>query len=157
MSSLREEFEKKSQPTDKFFLLLTRDLRQDESKELSVHFNKIVEFNDLYSSKTHISELPEFDLLLLDLRQDNDHQFLELVVDEVKAYPNIHVVVLKKKFLFEWQSLMEVLDHTVVNEIPVNIRSTESFIRHLMKKKLKKVDSRVKIFLQKCVPFIGSN
>ena len=140
--------------TDRFFLLLTRDLAPAERKELSHHFNKIVEFTDLYCEKTHINELPDFDLLLLDLRKHNDHRFLELIVDELKSFPKLHVVILKKKFCFEWDALMEVLDNTVINEIPLDVRSHDAFIRHLKKKKLKKVDGRFKIFLKKVFPFI---
>lgn len=154
MSSLREELEKKNQVSDKFFLLLTRDLTPKERKELSHHFEKIVEFTDLYSKKTHINELPEFDLLLLDLRKDIDHEYLELIVDELKSLPHINVVVLKKKFCFEWNSLLDVLDHSVINEVPLEIGNHEAFLRHLKKKKLKKVDSRFKIFLRKTVPFL---
>lgn len=154
MSSLREELEKKNQVTDRFFLLLTRDLSPKERKELSHHFSKIVEFTDLYSEKTHINELPEFDLLLLDLRHKNDHGFLELIVDELKSFPHIHVVVLKKKYCFEWQALLDVLDHTVINEVPLDVSTHEAFVRHLKKKKLKKVDSRFKIFLKKTLPFL---
>lgn len=154
MSSLREELEKKNQITDKFFLLLTRDLSPKERKELSHHFSKIVEYTDLYSEKTHINELPEFDLLLLDLRKANDHAYLELIVDELKSFPHIHVVVLKKKYCFEWNSLLDVLDHTVINEVPLDVHAHEAFIRHLKKKKLKKVDSRFKIFLKKTVPWL---
>lgn len=154
MSSLREELEKKNQITDKFFLLLTRDLAPKERKELSRHFTKIVEFTDLYMEKTHINELPEFDLILLDLRNNNAHGFLELIIDELKAVPHLQVVVLKKKFCFEWNSLLDVLDHTVINEVPLDVLSHEAFTRHLKKKKLKKVDSRFKIFLRKTVPFL---
>jgi len=157
MSSLREELEKKNQGNDKFFLLLTRELAPAERKELSHHFNKIVEFTDLYSEKTHINELPEFDLLLLNLLNKKDHGFLELIVDELKSFPNIHVVLLKKKFCFEWDALVEVLDNTVINEIPLDVRSNEAFVRHLKKKKLKHVDSRFKIFLKKVLPFMVCN
>lgn len=139
---------------EKFFLLLTRDLSPKERKELSSHFLKIVEFTDLYASKTHINELPEFDLLLLDLRKDNDHNYLELICDELKSFPYLHIVVLKKKYCFEWQALLDVLDHTVINEVPLDISSHEAFIRHLKRKKLKKVDSRIKIFLRKVAPVL---
>ena len=152
MDSLRLQLENK--PPEKFFMLLTRDLSPKERKELSQHFSKIVEFTDLYSSKTHINELPEFDLLLLDLRKNIDHSYLELIVDELKSFPYLSVVVLKKKYCFEWNSLLDVLDHTVINEVPLDVTSHDAFIRYLKKKKLKKVDSRFKIFLKKTVPWL---
>jgi len=152
MDTLRLQLENK--PPEKFFLLLTRDLSPKERKELSSHFHKIVEFTDLYSSKTHINELPEFDLLLLDLRKANDHAYLELIVDELKSFPHLYIVVLKKKYCFEWNSLLDVLDHTIINEVPISVNSHEAFIRHLKRKKLKKVDSRFKIFLKKTVPWL---
>ena len=154
MSSLLQELKIDKSHPEKFFLLLTRDLSPKERKELSHHFSKIVEFTDLYSEKTHINELPEFDLLLIDLRKKNDHNYLELICDELKSFPYLYIVVLKKKYCFEWQALLDVLDHTVINEVPTEISSHDAFIRHLKKKKLKKVDSRVKIFLRKVAPIL---
>jgi len=139
---------------DRFFLLLTRNLMPAEKRELSRHFNKIVEFTDVYAEKTHISEVPDCDLLILDLRKREHHQFLELVMDELKLHKEIHVVLLKKKYFFDWSSLMEVIEHTVVNEVPLDINNHEAFFRHLNKTKLKRVENRLTYFFKKILPAI---
>jgi len=143
-----------SEEKERYFMLLTRDLSTKERKELSRHFEKIVEYTDLYVGKTHINELPEFDLLLLDLRKSRDHQFLELIVDELKSFQKINVVFLKKKFCFDYQALEDVLEHSTISEVPLDVISHDAFLRYLKKKKLAKVKSRWRTIAKRLMPFL---
>jgi len=132
--------------TKQYLLVTCRDMTTDENLILSKNFKQIVVYHaELNSKATNLTTL-SFDLLIVDISNRANHNFLEMVAPQAKTL-GIKLLVLKKS-MTNYQDLVDALEATVLSAIhDLEGGNFENFVN---KTKLPKFVNRGVHMFKKC-------